>query len=281
VAELEAETARVFALERPLDPLERAAAGRRVRSLVSLHRGKYSRHRLARRDSTDLALDATLRAAAARAGTRRLPRIAVSGEDLRRKVRSHRSPFAVVFVVDNSYSVHAERMVERVKGLTLRLLEDAAHRGDRVALVAFKGGVPEATVAVPLTRSLPLARRRLESVPLSGRTPLADALARARRLLRQELLKHPNAVPLVVCVTDGLPTVALRPGGDPVADALAEARELRRARIACVVADAAPPPQRAQGIGAALAEAAGGLHLPFEQLVPGTFAELLAAIEAS
>ena len=26
------------------------------------------------------------------------------------------------------------------------LLEDAAHRGDRVALVAFKGGLPEATV---------------------------------------------------------------------------------------------------------------------------------------
>ena len=266
----------MFSVEAPHDPLERAATGRRVRSLVSLHRGKYSRHRLARRGAADLALDATLRAAAARAGLHGRRRIAVGSEDLRRKVRSHRSPFAVVLVIDNSYSVHAERMVERVKGLALRLLEDAAHRGDRVALVAFKGGVPEATVALPLTRSLPLAKRRLESIPLSGRTPLADALARARRLLRQELLKHPNAVPLVVCVTDGLPTVPLRPGGDPVTDALGEARELRRARIACVVADASPPGQRAAGIGPALAAAADGLHLPFEQLVPGAFAELLA-----
>ena len=199
--------------------------------------------------------------------------LAVAREDLRRKIREHRSPFVVCFVVDNSYSVHAERTVETVKGLTLRLLEEATRRGDRVALVAFRGGVPEATVALPPTTSATLALRRLEAIPLSGRTPLADALRRARRLLRQELAKRPNAFPLLVAVTDALPTVPLRPGGDPVADALAEAGALRRARVACVVADAAARGQ--DELGRALAESAGGVHLPLDELTADALEGLL------
>jgi magnesium chelatase subunit D len=243
------------------DRLDRAAIGRRARSRVTRRTGKYSRHRLLRA-GTDVAADATLRAAAGRGV---LP-VAVEPGDLRGKIREHASPLAVCIVVDNSYSLHADRLVERVKGLAFRLLEDAAARGDRVALVAFKGGVPEATVAVPLTRSLPLARRRLEAIPLSGRTPLADALLRARRLLRQELRKRPNAYPLVVAVTDGLPTVPLRPGGDPLADVLAEARALRRAGIPCVVADASPTRSGRASCGPELAEVSGGTYLRLDDL---------------
>jgi magnesium chelatase subunit D len=178
-------------------------------------------------------------------------------------------------VVDNSYSVHAERMVEKVKGLAFRLLEDSAHRGDKVALVAFKGGLPEATIALPLTRSRALALRRLRAIPISGRTPLADALERARRLLRQERFKHENAVPVLVAVTDGLPTVPLRPGGDPLADVLAEGRALRRARVGCIVVDASRPGAAAQAsCGLKLAQASGGVWLPLTELAPGLFDEL-------
>src|SRR5207237_3484715 len=181
--------------------------------LASHRKGKYSRHRLAPHHATDVALDATLRAAAMRRG-RKPPPIRVDAGDLRRKVREHRSPYAVCFVVDNSWSVHAERMVEKAKGVVFRLLEDATGRGDKVALVAFRGGLPEATVALPFTTSLAAATPRLRRIPLAGQTPLADALRRARILLRQELSKHPNAVPLVVVVTDGEATVPLRSGSD-------------------------------------------------------------------
>jgi magnesium chelatase subunit D len=262
--------------QRRKDHLERAALGRRARSRVRLRQGKYSRHRLARRHDLDIAFDATLRAAAARAG--RTP-ISVGAEDLRRKVREHRSPFAVCIVVDNSYSVHAERMVEKVKGLTFRLLEDSAHRGDKVALVAFKGGLPEATVALPLTRSRALALRRLRAIPISGRTPLADALERGRRLLRQERFKHQNAVPVLIAVTDGLPTVPLRPGGDPLADVLAEGRALRRAKVACIVVDASRPGAAAQAsCGRELARASGGMHLPLAEVAPDAFLDVLGQI---
>ena len=74
-------------------------------------------------------------------------------------MREHRVPFEVCFVVDNSYSLHADRLVEKVKGLVFGLLEDAAGRGDRVSLVAFRSGVAEATVALRPTGSLRVARR--------------------------------------------------------------------------------------------------------------------------
>jgi magnesium chelatase subunit D len=215
-----------------------------------------------------VALDATLRAAAMRSG--QTP-IRVEPGDLRRKVREHRSPFAICFVVDNSWSVHAERMVEKAKGVVFRLLEDATGRGDKVALVAFRGGLPEATVALPFTSSLAAATRRLKRIPLSGQTPLADALRRARILLRQELSKHPNAVPLVVVVTDGEATVPLRSGSDPARDALSEGQALGRARIGLVVADTS---DGAHGCAAELARAAGGTRIPVAEIAP----ELLLAL---
>lgn len=244
--------------------------GHRARSLVSTRKGKYQSHRLARHHDTDIAFDATVRAAASRR------RRTVSPEDLRRKVRGHRSPYAVCFVLDNSWSIHAERMVEKANGIVFRLLEDATARGDRVALVAFRGGLPEATIALPLTSSLAFAYRRLKAVPLSGQTPLADALHRGRVLLRQELSKHPNAVPLLVAVTDGLPTRPLRAGGDPLTDALVEARALRRARVLTIVADTSAA--GAPGHAADLADAAGGYCIPAASLSPDILLDVLAQV---
>lgn len=243
---------------------------------MALRRGKYSRARLAGTADVDVAVDATLRAAAARAGRagQRLPSIGT--EDLRRKVREHRVPFELCLVVDNSYSLHADRLVEKVKGLVFGLLEDAAGRGDRVSLVAFRSGVAEATVALRPTGSVRVAAEALRAVPLSGRTPLAHALLVAGRLLRQELRKRRNARPFLVVVSDGLPNVALRPGGDPLADVLVEARSLRRSGIGLVVVDATPPGRDAgDSCAAALCEAAAGSCVRLHELSPNAFMELL------
>jgi magnesium chelatase subunit D len=266
------------------DALERAATGRHAKSRVSRRAGKYSRHRLGA--SPDVAVDATLRAAAARdagetrgfgAGeTRGLgetargarPRgLVVWPEDLRRKVREHHSPLAVVFVVDNSYSLAAEAMIDQVKGLAYALLHDAANHGDRLAVVAF-GGFAEATVALPFTRSARRARERLEQLPVSGRTPLADALVRAHRLLRQERAKHPNTVPYIVAITDGRATVPLKQGGDAHQDTLDQARRIARDRIGVLIADAAAPgsPEALANRAQELAVAARGECVPLKEL---------------
>jgi len=194
---------------------------------------------------------------------------------VRRKVRASRVPFDVCFVVDNSYSLQAEAMVEKVKGLAFRLLEDAAGRGDRVALVAFRSGVPRATVALRPTGSLRLAAERLRAIPLSGRTPLPHGLQLARLLLRQEAFKRANARPIVVALTDGAPNVPLRAGGDAVADALAAAGELRRARIPLVVVDASVPGRPGASVGRELARAARGTHLPIAAVAADVFPDVL------
>ena len=76
-------------------------------------------------------------------------------------------------------------------------------------------------------------------------------------------------MPLVVCVTDGLPTVPLVAGGDPLDDALLEARALRRAGVGLVVADTGTGgPSR--GACGELAEAGGGTCVGFGQLVPAS-----------
>ena len=62
-----------------------------------------------------------------------------------------------------------------------------------------------------------------------------------------------------------------------MAHMLTEAHELRRARIACVVVDAAVPgsPEAAHRGAHALARAAAGVEMPLAALVPETFAPLL------
>lgn len=270
---IRADSDRVLALERGRDRVTRGALGRRARSLVDRSAGKYSRHRPAEARDRDIAVDATLRTAARRAGRSRLA-LRVEADDLQRKVREHHAPLAVCIVLDNSYSLHAERTVERVKGLAFRLLQDATGRGDRVAMVAFAGGRPEAIVALQLTRSVRLASARLDEVPLSGRTPLADALRRARLVLRSELLKRPTAVPLVVIVSDGLPTQPLRAGGDPVADAVGEAHLMRRAGLRCVVVDASGPGSP-RSCAERLAEASGGVRVRFADVTDEEIAGLV------
>jgi magnesium chelatase subunit D len=145
-----------------------------------------------------------------------------------------------------------------------------------VALVAFRSGVPRAVVALRPTGSLRLAAERLREIPLSGRTPLAHALHEARLLLRQEHFKRANARPIVVALTDGVPNVPLRPGGDAVADALAAAADLRRARIPLVVVDASRPGR--PGVGNELAAAGRGLHLPIADVAPDVLSAVLGRV---
>ncbi len=89
------------------------------------------------------------------------------------------------------------------------------------------------------------------------------------------MLKRPTAVPLVVIVSDGLPTQPLRAGGDPVADALEEARLMRRAHVSCVVIDASGPASP-RSCAALLAEASGGVRVRFADVTDDEVAGLVA-----
>lgn len=251
---------------RPLEPgqdrLARRASGRRLRTRSKERRGRY----ISARSTTfpdDLALDATLRAAAVHQKSRcadpSRPAMAVHVEpgDWRAKVRTGRSASCVIFVVDASGSMGSRGRMTASKGAVLSLLLDAYVKRDRVCLIGFRRD--RAEVLVPVTSSVEVAQRGLAELPVGGRTPLAAGLVKACEVVRPLLLKDPGLRPLLVLVTDGRGNVGLdaRPNGRATDEAIALATEIGAdRRLSWVVIDTEDPRgirlSRARDIAAAL-----------------------------
>jgi magnesium chelatase subunit D len=196
-------------------------------------------------DSDDLALVATLRARLLGAGT----------GHLREHVRAGREAAFLCLVVDASGSMGAQRRLARVKGALVALLREAYARRDRVAVIAFRDDSAELLVApgAPLEK----AAQALASLPTGGRTPLAQGLTAAERLVRREALRDPTRRSIAVVLTDG--RVRDSDGAIPRA-----AAALGRAADTVDVVDTEEGPVRV-GLAATIASAAGGRVHP---LVP-------------
>src|SRR5690606_32004631 len=138
---------------------------------------------------SDIALDATLRAAAPSQKDRLSSDllITVRNEDIRRKVRSGTTSTASLFVVDGSGSMGADRRMESAKGAILSLLKDAYRRRDKVGMVLFGG--KGADLVLPLSSSADRAARCLGDLPTGGRTPLSAGLLKAAQVLLSEKMK--------------------------------------------------------------------------------------------
>jgi magnesium chelatase subunit D len=167
---------------------------------------------------TSLAINATLRSAA----LREPGQLNVTRDDLHQQVRAGKSANLILFVVDASGSMAAQRRMEAVKGSVLALLTDAYQRRDEVAVIAFRG--PKAQLQLAPTRSVDRAEQGLRDLPTGGRTPLPHAL----QLTLETLATRANDAlpPLLVLLTDGKANVALAEGGDPWRETLELAGQL-------------------------------------------------------
>jgi magnesium chelatase subunit D len=221
----------------PEDRLARKGSGRRQRTRSADRRGRYVRSRPAQ-DASDLALDATLRAAAPHQRHRRRPggpQLVVQRQDWQAKVRERRTGSFILFVVDASGSMGARGRMVASKGAILSLLLDAYQKRDRVALVAFRRR--QAELLLPPTASIDVACRRLKELPTGGRTPLAAALVKAHETLRPLLAREPALRPLAILVSDGRANAGLDgPGGMEEACRLAR-RLSQEERVRWVVVD--------------------------------------------
>jgi magnesium chelatase subunit D len=229
--------------------------------------------------SSDLALAATVRAAAPHQPARRVrsgPGVAVRIEraDLRAATRRARPRALILFVIDASGSMGARERMAAAKGAVLALLVDAYQRRERVGLIACRGAT--AAVLLPPTASVAHAERCLADLPTGGRTPLAHALVTARDLVARARRTEPSLQPLLVVVSDGRANVALA-GGDALADAHAVADELAAAGVACLVVDAEDGTPRL-GLAAVLAD---HLAAPRHHLADLTAAALEATVRAA
>lgn len=236
--ELAAATA---SMEQSMDRTRRSMAGRRQETLADDSRGRYSRSEPARQGvkSTDIALDASIRAAAphqlSRAGNSDLA-ISISPSELHSKVRTRKVGASIVFCVDASGSMGASSRIEAAKAAVLDLLVDAYQRRDRVSLVSFRGDGAEVVLAP--TGSVELANLKLRTLPTGGATPLAAGIIRGLELIESERRRSPDVVPWLVLVTDGRANVGIH-GGVGSEDARSAAARVVAAKVHAVVVDAA------------------------------------------
>lgn len=225
-------------LDSTLDRTRRSIAGKRVETVSSDRRGRYARSEPARAGvgASDVAFDATLRAAAPHQADRDLGDLAVRIEpsDVRQKVRVRKVGASVVFCLDASGSMGSSQRLDAAKSAIADLLVDAYQRRDRVALVTFRG--EDAEVALAPTASVELANLKLRNLKSGGATPLAHGIVRALELIESERRRTPEIVPWLVIVTDGRANVGLD-GGLGSEDAKTAAVRVRAAGVNAVLID--------------------------------------------
>ncbi|MFQ6026103.1 MAG: putative cobaltochelatase [Dehalococcoidia bacterium] len=275
----------------PPDRRARASSGRRATTVSGSSLGRYVRAGVPQGTITDLALDATLRAAAPYQPRRRAavsaegqpeqgPALLLEPWDLREKVRETKTGSLVLFVVDASGSMGAQRRMVAVKGAILSLLLDAYQRRDRVALISFRGTGAE--LVLPPTNSVDLAQLYLQDLPTGGRTPLSRGLYLALEVLEMEHLKDRDVVPLVVLLSDGRANVCLDGSGSiqnakgisgvASEEARGFASLLHDKRISSVVVDTELDFIRL-GLAQGIAEAMGARYLKLEELRADSLAD--------
>ncbi|MCL1904523.1 MAG: VWA domain-containing protein [Methanomassiliicoccaceae archaeon] len=204
--------------------------GKHGKTKSTTSKGRYVRSR-ASSDYTDIAIDASMRAAAPYQKFRKKDGLALSLEtsDLRQKVRERKSGATVMFLVDASGSMGARKRMVSVKGAVFSLLKESYKNRDKVGLTAFRRD--HAEVLLPFTKSVDFAYRKLKDMPTGGTTPLAAALLKVYMELKKETRMRPNERYYVVLTTDGRANVAMS-GGDAFKDALSAARHIGNENIA-------------------------------------------------
>ena len=163
-----------------------------------------------------VAIPETIQAAAGRLAATPGDRLRIGQKDIRRSARLAKCKSEICVLIDASASMAGQRM-NAAKYLVRHLLLSTP---DRVSVVYFQED--RAVVQVPFTRDYSVVQQSMKDITAVGSTPLSLGIKTCLRYLDASRPKHP----LIVLVTDGVPTFA-DVSKDPVADALGAAKEIK------------------------------------------------------
>jgi len=268
------DTFKVRRIQMQRDRILRKGSGRRSRTRTSSKAGRYIMSTMERR-TNDLALDATLRAAAPyqKQRSRQDVAIVIEESDIREKIREKRIGNFIVFVVDASGSMGTGKRMIETKGAILSLLLDAYQKRDKVAMVAFKAD--RAEVLLPPTSSIELAHKLLEELPTGGKTPLCHGISLGYQIIQSYFRKDPHIYPLLILISDGKANMS-QYGGKPVSEAMEVAEEIKNDnRVNTVVVDVEKSGLISFGLAHQLSLQMGARYFRIEDLKSDTLVEIL------
>lgn len=211
-------------------------SGKRSKTKTNLKQGRYVKYKFTKEKVNDIAFDATIRAAAPYQRIRENNNLAISIDknDFRVKMREKRIGSTILFIVDASGSMGVNKRMTEVKGAILSLLTDAYQKRDKVGMIAFKK--KEAEVLLEITRSVELAQKSLKVLPTGGKTPLALGLSKGYEIIKANMRKDPDMLPVIVLVTDGRANSS-SDGGDAFHEAINMAIKINKSNIQSLVID--------------------------------------------
>ncbi len=245
--------------------------GKRVESKTE--KGKYVRSRFSSQRPKDIAIDATLRAAAMKSHGE----INVEPQDLREKVRKHGARASIALVVDISGSMVSEKKANRVKSILNQIIKDAQRHKDKLSVIGFKGR--EAEVIIPTTKRAAAFQSKVDEIRVGGTTPLAAGLKKGLEVLISEK-KNKEYVPMMVVLTDGMPNVGIK--HSPSRDALDLAKKLNENHIHTVVVNFERILHHGRNLNMELAIYSGGRYYDLEDLQnPGQIMNKILKYERS
>ena len=238
-------------------------AGRHTETASNDLNGRCIGYRIPQGRIRDIALTASIRAAAPYQVLRDHSELAVvlTWDDLREKVREKRQGRNILFLVDGSGSIGAQRRMVAVKGAILSMLRDAYQKRDSIGMAVFR--TDHAEEVLPLTRSILKAYHVLSEIPTGGRTPLTHGLIKGHEILREHISR--DSSPVMVILSDGRCNVPYTAGEKPLDEMFNTARALSDSGIRFIVIDTECGRLRF-GMALDLCRALNGTYLKLEDL---------------